>query len=108
MKLFAIITAGVLAAAGGVYYFASEGCPFGGKTGCSAPMPSAEVSASDCCAVKAETSDCCAKVEACCEAVAPCCSEAKVAKAVKADCCAVGADCCAIGAACCLGATAAK
>jgi hypothetical protein len=125
MKLFAIITAGVLAAAGGAYYMHSEGCPFSGgcKTSCSAPAPAEVASVSDCCAVKSpccapQTEVCCQPDASCCGPTAECCAlglacclEAKAvatAQVTKPDCCAIGADCCAVGAACCLGATAAK
>lgn len=129
MKLFAIVTAGLLAAAGSAYFALSDGCPFassGCKTGCPLPAAALDTNSGDsdacsaaepsCCAmskvVATKAAGCCAATEECCIAGLPCCAAASAAvnatvtaaKAARAECCSVSTLCCEIGAACCLGA----
>ena len=106
MKVFAILTACLMAAGGATYYLTSSesgcpltGCPVAKTGGCCATDA---VSKPDCCvtpcpACSTDCLECCAVCEECCAAGV---SVAAV-KTAKADCCAVGDVCCAPGAACC-------
>jgi hypothetical protein len=105
MKVFAIVTACLMAAGGATYYLSSSdtcpltGCPVAKTGGCCATD---SVAKSDCCAVPCpacatDCRECCTVCEACCVAGA----SVPTVKTVKADCCAAGDVCCAPGAACC-------
>ncbi len=100
MKLFAIVTAGLMAVAGSSYYF------FGTSSHCSkgtcglAPAPVA--TSGGCCSTgDVATHDCCALQEECCALQEACCTVATSVAAKKSDCCAAKEDCCLVSAACC-------
>ncbi len=117
MKVFAIITAALMASGGAAYYMHSDGgCPLS-KSGscCTASVDATPICCTTPCpACSADCLTCCDTCEVCCttgvqaaaSAKPECCSAgaAKVATA-KASCCAPGADCCV--SACCFGAAAA-
>lgn len=95
MKLFAIITAGLMAAGGGVYFYSASTCSKSGCTG--APV----AKSGGCCAEKLE---CCATHEECCpitEAAGAVATNLTAAVSAKASCCAVKDECCLVLAACC-------
>ncbi|MBY0460543.1 MAG: hypothetical protein K2V38_24775 [Gemmataceae bacterium] len=111
MKLFAIITAGLMTVGAGVY-FATE-CGTCSNRGCNLPV----ATSGGCCAAKSECStsadsgcgscaDCATACGACC-AVCDLCCATTTAKVSKSDCCATKEVCCVIGAACCESAVAA-
>lgn len=101
MKIFAILTASLMASAGGAYYFTASdgGCPFGGcpvaKTGGCCQTESAAAQP-DCCqlpcpACENDCRECCAVCEDCCVAGATVVAPAPTAaKAKKAGCCVSG------------------
>jgi len=106
MKLFAIITAGLMTAGTGAYFLhqgecpLSKSCPVAKSGGCCESTPSCcEVPCASC---ATSCSDCCVVCEECCSA------GVLTSVSAKADCCSTGDVCCVAGAACCLGATSAK
>lgn len=99
MKLFAIITAGLMSAAGGVYFFSTSysNCS---KSACSAPV----AKTGGCCALETATHDCCATQEECCLIPEACCavvSQVSTKVSTKSACCAAQDECCIVLAACC-------
>lgn len=112
MKIFAILTACVMAAGGATYYFASNdgGCPFSrcpvAKTGGCCGTEEASAGKPECCllpcpACSNDCGECCAVCEDCCIAGAGSAKSVPTAAKVKSDCCLVGADCCEKVAPCC-------
>ena len=108
MKVFAILTACLMAAGGATYYLSSSdtcpltGCPVAKTGGCCATDAAAKP---DCCvtpcpACSVDCRECCTVCEECCAAGVSVASVPLAAKA-KPDCCAVGDVCCAAGASCC-------
>lgn len=99
MKLFAIITAGLMAAGGGAYLYSTSTCS---KSACSAPV----AKTGGCCAKETVAeSECCEKQEACCEKVEACCADATAKKTKAKACCAAQEECCVTVEACCAVAT---
>ena len=99
MKLFAIITAGLMAVGGGFYYYtASSHCSTG-----KCDLASAPVAKSGGCCAGGELPACCHTQDECCELQDACCAVAVgVAKAPKpAAYCAAKEECCVVGALCC-------
>ncbi len=101
MKVFAIITASLMAVAGGVYFYSTESGCSGAKCG---GYPVAKTGG--CCdkatgEVSTEIPTCCAKLDDCCLTNAACCTTASVAKA-NTPCCFPGAACCEAGLPCCV------
>jgi hypothetical protein len=103
MKVFAILTACLMAAGGATYYISSEGCPFSSncpvaKTGgCSATV--APCCATPCPACSTDCLECCAVCEQCCEAGAT--VPAIATASVKTNCCSAVEVCCETSASCC-------
>jgi hypothetical protein len=93
MKVFAIITAGLMAAGAGAYYLHSDsaGCPLAKSGGCCVTSPQDKPGCCEtaCPACTTDCTECCDVCELCCTAGV----QASVA-AAKADCCVPGADCC--------------
>ena len=125
MKLFAIITAGLMAAGTGAYFLHSgSDCPLAKSGGCCQATATAtpDCCATACPACATDCLTCCDLCESCCtvavqapvsEVKAECCAAgasklgagaAKVA-AVKTDCCAASAEFCEPVSACCGGRT---
>lgn len=128
MKLFALITASLMMAAGGAYYLSSGSTSCSKRCGAGAPAVAEVGGCCDpshadkpvCClnpcpACSADCLTCCDTCETCCSAglqaavsakpaaaAFSCCGASKATAVAKADCCAPGADCCI--AACCFGA----
>lgn len=98
MKLFAIVTAGLMAAGGGSYYLFGTSTCSGNKCGMRAPV----ATSGGCCSTAADVPSCCAAKEECCELQQACCAVATGASAKKADCCYPEAPCCVAQAECCL------
>ncbi len=115
MKLFAIITAGLMAAGSGAYYLHSNSpchsnadCPVAQAGGCCTPGQSDKpiCCTIPCPACSIDCLACCDACEVCCTAgvQAPvsakvadkpsCCAGASKVTATKANCCVPGADCC--------------
>jgi hypothetical protein len=116
MKVFALLTAGLMTA-GGVAYFAQDSATTTCQRNCSrgavsaesnadsAPCCSGDLSALSCCSTPC--SDCATDCSACCTLCELCCSSgaaAPVTASVQAvsDCCAAADLCCTSGAACCI------
>ena len=97
MKLFAILTAGLMTVGGG-YYFSQSGSNCS-RSGCGMPLPTAT---SGCCS--GEPADCCATQDECCalQAASSAVATHVVASAkTKSSCCAVKEECCLVTVACC-------
>ncbi len=95
MKLFAIITAGLMAAGGGIYFYSTSTCS---KSGCNTSAPVAKTGG---CCLTGDKPDCCATQDACCVLQEACCSSATSVSAKTPTCCAAKEECCIINAACC-------
>jgi hypothetical protein len=119
MKLFSIITAALMASAGGAYYVHSTNtpqqpsnaeCPVALAGGCCLGADKPQCCAAPCPACATDCRECCDVCEACCVAGAQVSAKAKVDDCCAAaaaccagpDCCFPGAPCCEAGAPCCL------
>lgn len=101
MKLFAIVTATLMAVGGGSYYFlgSSHECS---KGRCAmAPTPAPVAMSGGCCHDE-DVPSCCQRQDECCAVQEACCAVAtSVASVKKPDCCAAKEECCLVTAACC-------
>lgn len=126
MKLFAIITASLMATAGGAYYLHSNSsccakrsnadCPVAQVGGCCAPDSAGKpvCCTNPCPACEADCLACCDACEVCCSAgvqasvstkaadKSSCCAGTPKVAAKKAGCCGPNSPCCEAGLLCCL------